>query len=124
MLPVMSIFIPVVLTVLLGPGVGQLYNKEFRKGLILIGLSLVLLIAFSFWLSKAALAYLPPDITKVNPTMLRNIIQNHIVPEHSVTFYTYEALLAGLWLYGVIDAYIGASRVRAQKLSSSSSSSH
>src|SRR5438105_2156060 len=101
------VLIPVLLAVLLGPGVGQLYNKEFRKGFILIVLSVGLLLAFSVWLSRAAMGYLPSDINTIDRAMLRNIIQTHIVADHPATFYTYEILLAGLWVYGIVDAYLG-----------------
>jgi hypothetical protein len=110
-----QILIPVVLAVLLGPGVGQLYNKEFKKGFVLIGLSVVLLLAFSVWLSRAALGYLPSDISTVDRAVLRNIIQTHIVADHPVTFYIYEVLLALLWIYGIVDAYLGGVRRRAAK---------
>ena len=112
----MTILIPVALATLLGPGMGQLYNKEFKKGFILIGASIVLLLAFSVWLSRAALPYLPPDITAIDRNMLRTIIQVHIVADHPATFYTYEALLAALWVYGIVDAYLGGMRRRAHKV--------
>ena len=112
------ILMPVLLAVLLGPGVGQLYNKEFRKGFILIGLSVGLLLAFSVWLSRAALGYLPSDINTVDRAMLRGIIQTHIVADHPGTFYTYEILLAGLWIYGIVDAYLGGMKRRAAKAGS------
>jgi TM2 domain-containing membrane protein YozV len=107
-----SVLIPVFLAVLLGPGIGQLYNKEFKKGLFLIAISVGLLMAFSIWLSRAAYGYLPTDLNTVDRAVLRNIIQTHVVAEHPVTFYTYEVLLALLWLYGIIDAYIGGMRRR------------
>ena len=110
-----TILIPVLLAVLLGPGVGQLYNKEFKKGFILIGVSVGLLLAFSIWLSRAALGYLPSDINTVDRAMLRGIIQTHIVADHPVTFYTYEILLAGLWIYGIVDAYLGGMKRRVAK---------
>jgi TM2 domain-containing membrane protein YozV len=118
----MTILIPVFLAVLLGPGVGQLYNKEFRKGFILIALSLGLLAAFSTWLSRAAMAYLPSDINTVTRGMLQNIIQTHIVGDHPGTFYTYEILLAALWVYGIVDAYRGGMRRRDAMTSSPRSS--
>src|SRR5258705_11652101 len=108
----MMVLIHVVLAVLLGPGVGQLYNKEFKKGFILIGVSVGLLLAFSVWLSRAAMTYLPADINTVDRAMLRTIIQTHIVTDHPLTFYTYEVLLAALWLYGIVDAYLGGGRRR------------
>jgi hypothetical protein len=109
---------PVISTVLLGPGIGQLINKEYKKASILIVMSLVLLVAFSAWLTRAAMGYLPQDINTIDRAVLRNIIQTHIVADHPVTFYIYEALLGILWLYGIIDAYLGGMRRRAAKGSS------
>jgi TM2 domain-containing membrane protein YozV len=106
------ILIPVFLAVLLGPGVGQLYNKEFKKGFILIGVSLGLLLAFSIWLSKAAIGYLPQDIETIDHALIRKIVQEHVVKNHTATFYTYQALLGGLWVYGIVDAYLGGVRRR------------
>ncbi|OGR90158.1 MAG: hypothetical protein A2992_01365 [Elusimicrobia bacterium RIFCSPLOWO2_01_FULL_59_12] len=108
----MPVIIPVLLAVLLGPGVGQLYNKQYKKGFILIGMSVGLLLAFSIWLSRASLGYLPPDINTINRDLLRDIIQKHIVKDHPVTFYAYEAFLGVLWAYGIVDAYLGGMRRR------------
>jgi hypothetical protein len=107
------ILIPVLLSTLLGPGMGQLYNREFKKGFVLIAISLGLLVAFSIWLSRAAMVYLPSDINAVDREVLRSIIQDHIVKEHTGTFYTYEILLAAIWVYGVIDSYLGGMRRRS-----------
>ncbi len=108
----LMIVIPVLLSLVFGPGVGQLYNREFKKGLWLIGASFVLLIAFSAWLSRAAFPYLPTDVQSIDRELLRTIIQDHIVKEHTVTFYTYELLLGLIWVYGVVDAYLGGMRRR------------
>jgi hypothetical protein len=110
------ILIPVLLSLLLGPGVGQLFNREFKKGSLLILASLGILMAFSIWLSRAALVYLPADINSVDRNMLRQIIEGHIVKDHTFTFYTYEAMLGILWVYGVIDAYLGGVRRRNSKI--------
>ncbi len=118
----LAILIPVLLSLIFGPGVGQLYNKEFKKGLWLIGASFTLLIAFSIWLSRAAMPYLPTDIQTIDRSILRDIIQTHIVQERAVTFYTYEVLLALLWVYGVVDATLGGMRRREQQSQSITSS--
>lgn len=101
----LKLLIPVLLSALIGPGVGQLYNRQFKKGWILMGLSLLVLVAFSIWLSRAALPYLPSLVQKLEPKMLREVIQTHVVKEHPVSFYAYQLILAGLWAYGVADAY-------------------
>ena len=108
------LLIPVLLSALIGPGVGQLTNREFKKGWILIGLSLLVLIAFSVWLSRAALPYLPSMLQKLDPATVRDAIQNHVVKDHPVLFYTYQVLLAGLWAFGVVDAFLGARRRQAK----------
>src|SRR6266480_6319343 len=113
---------PVISTVLLGPGVGQLINKEYKKATLLIALSLMLLVAFSAWLTRAAMGYLPQDINTLDRAVLRNIIQTHIVADHPVTFYTYEVLLALLWIYGIVDAYQGGMRRRSGRARSTTSS--
>jgi TM2 domain-containing membrane protein YozV len=107
-----KVLIPVFLAVLLGPGIGQLYNKEFKKGFFLIVISIGLLMAFSIWLSRAAMGYLPADISTIDRAVLRDIIQKHVVGENTFTFYTYQILLGLMWLYGIIDAYIGGMRRR------------
>jgi hypothetical protein len=108
------VIIPVLLAVLLGPGIGQLYNREFKKGAFLLVVSMGLLIAFSVWFGRAAMVYLPTDITRVDSAVLKNIIQTHIIPEHTGTFYAYQLLLGGMWIYGIVDAYIGGMRRRAR----------
>ena len=113
-----QILAAVLLSLLLGPGMGQLYNREYRKAVILISLSVLFLFFFSLWLGRAAASYLPTDLATIDSAtlrpLLRNIIEEHVVREHTGTFYTYEALLGCLWLYGVVDAYLGAVRRRAQ----------
>ena len=68
--------------------------RTFHGNVASVLLSIGLLLAFSIWLSRAALGYLPSDISTVDRAMLRNIIQTHIVADHPGTFYTYEILLA------------------------------
>ena len=115
-----TVLIPVLLSLMLGPGLGQLYNREHKKGWWLIGVSFIVFLAFSVWLSRAAFPYLPKDLDpqSINRAVLRDIIQTHIVEEHTFTFYTYEVLLGLLWVYGVVDAYLGAIR-RRERLSQS-----
>jgi hypothetical protein len=119
-----SIVIPVLLSLFLGPGIGQLYNREFKKGLGLIFLSLGILLAFVIWVSRAVINYIPSGVNMADATSLRAFLQLHmkeiqgnIIKDHPVTFFVYEALLVLLWVYGVVDAYRGALRARQRKLS-------
>jgi hypothetical protein len=65
-----SVIIPVLLSLLLGPGVGQLYNKDYKKGALLIVASLVLLVASVLLYYRAARAVIPKDLTEVDPAAL------------------------------------------------------
>lgn len=105
------LFLAVFLSAVIGPGVGQIYNREFKKGWILIGFSLVILLAFLVWVGKAAVPYVPAGLEKVDLEMARQI-RGAILGEHPVVFRTYQGLLIGLWLIGVVDAFFGAWRRR------------
>ncbi len=94
------------LIIWLGPGVVLIYNKAAKKGGIYIGVSLPLMFAFSIWLSRAAMVYLPSGTTKVDQEIIKNIINNHIVVDHAVTFYAYQFFLFGLWLYAIVAAIL------------------
>jgi hypothetical protein len=115
----MDVAIPVVLSLLLGPGVGQLYNKEYKKGGYLIALSLFVVIAAVVWFQKAAQPYLPSELpadTDAVRKMFESVIQN-VIAGHGRTLLTYQYILLGIWIYSVIDAYRGAlhKRERAKK---------
>jgi hypothetical protein len=116
----MDIAIPVLLSLLLGPGVGQLYNKDYKKGGYLIGLSLVVLGGACVWFVKAMSPFLPPDLTTIDKATLQPFVENavrQVVTGHGHTLATYQTILLVLWVYSVVDAYRVAQRRRAQKLS-------
>jgi len=108
-----EIVIPVALSLILGPGAGQLYNREFKKGSYLIALSLVVLIGAFAWFRQAMLPYLPADLTTLDPAAVPSLVQNavnHVVSSHSGVVFIYETMLSALWIYGVVDAYRVARR--------------
>lgn len=110
-------WIPVILTLVMGPGMGQIYNKEYKKGAYLIVLSLIVLLSAVYWLKNMIIPYLPTDITTEDPTQLTQMIQQNAhkaTTEHAGVFMTYQLLLFGLWVYSVIDAYLGAKRNKAE----------
>jgi hypothetical protein len=113
----MEIAIPVLLSLFLGPGVGQLYNREYKKGSYLIGLSLFVVIAAVVWFQKAAQPYLPSELpteTEAVRKMFESIIQN-VIAGHGRTLLTYQYILLGVWVYSVVDAYRGAIRKRQRE---------
>lgn len=112
-----DIVLPVFLSLFLGPGVGQLYNREYKKASYLIGLSLIVLIAAIAWFRQALMLYLPADLTEIDRSALPALVQNavtHVMNGRGTTFYTYEFIMVVLWVYSVIDAYRGALRRKLQ----------
>ncbi len=105
--------IAVLLSLFLGPGVGQLYNRQFKKGAYLMGLSLLVLIGAVAWFRHACQPYLPANLPLTDRDALQTLLQNaitHVVSTNSSTFYTYEGLLFALWIYSVADAWRGAQK--------------
>lgn len=113
-----DIVIPVLLSLILGPGVGQLYNKEYKKGAYLIGLSLLVLTGAMMWFLKAIRPDLPADLTNINHDALQVIMRNavtQVVNGQGGTLATYQTILFVLWGYSVIDAYRGGLRRHNEK---------
>ena len=106
-----SVIIPVLLCFFLGPGAGQLYNKEYKKGAFLMAASLLILIVSGVWYYKTLQPYIPADLTAVDPAAMQQILQNatgQITANESHMLIAFEAALTALWLYGCIDAYLVA----------------
>jgi len=110
-----SVIIPVLLCFFLGPGVGQLYNKEYKKGTLLMVGSLLVLVVAGVWYYKNLQPFLPADLTSVNPEALQPLLTNaasQLTAQKGSILAAFEALLTVLWLYGIVDAYRVAQRKR------------
>jgi hypothetical protein len=110
-----AVIIPVLLSLLLGPGVGQLYNKEYKKGVLLIVVSFVVLLVAGVWYYKAVQAFLPGDLTTIDPQALPPLLTNattQMNEKSGTLIFFFKAILMALWLYGVVDAYLVADKKR------------
>ena len=87
-----KVWLAIVLSVLL-PGLGQIYNGTFSKGLILVGMNFL--------------------ITLLNKDLVRQFMDQNIADKDKPVFWAYMA--AGLILTGfaVIDAKMEAERANA-----------
>jgi hypothetical protein len=105
--------IPTALSLFVGPGVGQIYNREFKKGFVLMGISLVLAVAFFAWLHMAIFGQLSSDPMVMSPEQLARVMESFntdVLKNHLGTVIIYMAGILLVWIYGVIDAYLNASR--------------
>jgi len=97
----------VILSALVFPGLGQLYKRDFRKGVFLIlSASLLLavlvlsfLILYSFGYAEVV-AQAGSD-TAVTPVQLEQLLGQTI--RHPLILFTLGLLLA-TWVYGLVDA--------------------
>lgn len=108
------IFIAVLLSALLGPGVGQIYNKKLRKGFILVALGLGLVSFVTFKMISVYFASRPDMVAiEKNPEVLNQF--KSISAKELWILRPAGILLLLLWAYGIVDAYIDASRPIPQK---------
>lgn len=109
------IVIPVLLSFFLGPGMGQIYNKEYKKGILLIVASLILLAVAGVWYYHNLRTYIPEDMTTVDPQAMQQLMTNaanQIGQEQRTALALFQALLGVLWIYGIVDAYRVADKKR------------
>lgn len=104
---------PILLSALVVPGAGQMYNKEKVKGVVLMVLFFLVIFGFMITLSVSMAALLPPDLT-VSPEQVRGLVEG-IMEEKSGFITTFWYLTLAIWGYGILDAYLGArDRVNAR----------
>jgi hypothetical protein len=114
-----AIIIPVLLCLFLGPGVGQLYNKEIKKGILLILFSALVLVWAIAWYYHAILPFLPGDMTTIDPAAMSDLLKNamqQVSANRSGMLFFFKAVLTLVWLYAVVDAYLVADKKRKTKM--------
>lgn len=107
-----SIWWPVFLSGLVLPGLGQMANREYKKGVLLITSSLVSFFWFSKLITERVSLLLPgtPDLWMNDPDKLREAITK-LVNDDTHTFFTFHLLMLALWLFSIVDAYISAKKL-------------
>jgi hypothetical protein len=107
----------VLLSLFLGPGVGQLYNKEYKKGAYLLGLSFIVFLAGCIWYAQACMPYIPGDLPTLDTEAVRQLVVNaaaQVKAQHGRTIALYKIIFLALWVYSIADAAYGVSNPRPQ----------
>jgi hypothetical protein len=102
-----DLFLPIFLSAFIVPGAGQLYNRDFRRGAVLIGLTLLYILTFAIGIGSEALRQLPPDMAAWDPETVRRVSEN-LRNSSSSFLNTFNWLMTITWVYAVLDAYWGA----------------
>jgi hypothetical protein len=102
-----SPWVAALLSAILWPGAGQFYNREFKKGLLLTGLTLLLGASLLAGLGREVVRSLPPDPSPFNPAQIRQM-RDIILQANPRLYGTYTLLLTLTWVFSVVDAFLGA----------------
>lgn len=107
-----KIIISALLSVFLGPGVGHLYLKHFKKAIALISASigLLVLLAWVFIRSIDAAAWnVIMSITQQDlmTKELTKLFQS-FMDSHSGFMFYYDLAFACLWAYAIVDGFLKA----------------
>lgn len=107
-----SPLIAVLLSAVAWPGAGQFYNREFKKGLLLTSLTLLLGAALMVGIGKEVLQSLPANPAPFDPEQIR-LLKKAIMEANPRLYGTYSLLLTLTWFFGVVDAFLGARERKA-----------
>ena len=111
----MSRIVIAVLLSLLGPGLGQYYNRDFRKGTIILVLTTLLIVIPSVWIIRQAPNLLPnlyqEDLT---PEMIQSAVTQAAKSQRFILNWISFAFL-GLWAYAITQAYFKAKEINEKK---------
>ena len=115
---------PTLLSALVVPGAGQIYNQEIPKGLMLIGGFFGLIVWFSQVVTSRLLSVLPgkpEDWVKDQAGFYAAVMS--LINQQAPMFVTFQFLFFLLWIYSVIDAYI-IGKQRAKRAAESTDSAN
>jgi diadenosine tetraphosphate (Ap4A) HIT family hydrolase len=93
------------------PGAGQIQNRDYGKGVLLIGATLITALWLLLRLTAEVLRSVPPDMTTFDPLQALSLAEE-IQRQNAGVLLPLTLLLLGLWLYGVVDAYWSAVRLQ------------
>ncbi len=107
----MQRIIIVVLLSLFGPGLGQFYNREYKKGTLILFLSFALFFVPLLWLIAKVAPQLPdPNKQLITPEMVRNTVMQTIGQDkHFLNIISFVFL--GVWAYAITQAYFKAKEI-------------
>ncbi len=98
------------LSALVCPGAGQIRNRDYPKGIALIGLTVATAGYLLVRMLTEVLRFLPTDGTVLDPMSALDIA-SEIQARNTGTFSTLSFVLLVLWIYGTVDAWFGARQV-------------
>ena len=99
------------LSALVCPGAGQIRNRQYAKGIALVGLTLATAGYLLVRMLTEVLRLLPTDGSVIDPASAWDMA-SEIQARNTGTFSTLSFVLLALWVYGTVDAWFGAKRAQ------------
>ncbi|MFC1501199.1 hypothetical protein ACFL58_01970 [Elusimicrobiota bacterium] len=95
-----TLLISLGLTIFLGPGIGHLYLRQFKKAVILIAATLSIAVHLAWNAGKF--------ITDSGPVSKENagVVFQTFAQGHQSTMLIYDVLFAAIWAYALVDVFL------------------
>lgn len=89
------------------PGAGQFFNRDFKKGILLTGLTVLLAVSLMLGLGRDLARVMPQSPSPLDPDQVR-ALRDAMLSANPAFYKRYSLLLSLTWLFGVVDAWLGA----------------
>ncbi|HOW26943.1 MAG TPA: hypothetical protein PK876_00370 [Elusimicrobiota bacterium] len=95
------------LSAFIWPGAGQLYNRDYRRGFVFIGLTIFFVISLFIGIGDQLKELIPPGATHLDFDSARQL-SLRLTEQKSGSFRTFNFLMSLTWAYSIIDAFMSA----------------
>ena len=101
---------PIILSAFVFPGAGQIYNKHYAKGLVIIlgtmaiTLFLLAMVVFAVMQAVSNPQALPTDTVQIY--LYADRLKDQIMRDISGDLRIFTFVFVPLWIYGIVDAWI------------------
>lgn len=108
-----------VISACLGPGAGQLYNRQWKKGIVLLSLVLLLLSGLIFFFVLAAKNTLDALMASQPEIFYQKgfevAVAKKIIKENHGAISIFKWSFLTLWCYSIVDAFLAAQKLQKPK---------
>lgn len=101
------VYISLALSLLVLPGLGQIYNKDKKKGVFIICFLVTIMLILCISLANLIQPFMPGDISQYNFSNLMKIggeIESEIIHKFLKPLIYYNLLIFGIYFYSAFDA--------------------
>ena len=105
--PMTRIVTAVVLSFLF-PGFGQYYNRDYRKGSVVLIFTTLIVLLPLIWIFREAALLMPADLTPENAREVMTRCVEQVVTRNSHALKLITFLYVGVWAYAITESYFKA----------------